>query len=202
MPCYDVLSGTSSHPTLIIMKRLRRTKKRIPPDAPSNGPVEKLEVQSLAKHFPALEHEKLERLAAEISLIRFKRGDRIIVDQNSPADIFLVLKGAIAVTWQHDGRHQVLVTLLSPGEIFCVTSLLPEMAQGLKGYAFTNSLVGTINSKRLLDIVLGIVGAVVGGWLFNEFGHMGVTGLNLYSLLVAVVGAVIVLVVWHAIRRI
>jgi uncharacterized membrane protein YeaQ/YmgE (transglycosylase-associated protein family) len=54
----------------------------------------------------------------------------------------------------------------------------------------------------LLDIVLGIVGAVVGGWLFNQFGHMGVTGLNLYSLLVAVVGAVIVLVVWHAIRRI
>jgi uncharacterized membrane protein YeaQ/YmgE (transglycosylase-associated protein family) len=54
----------------------------------------------------------------------------------------------------------------------------------------------------LLDIVLGIVGAVVGGWLFNQFGHMAVTGLNLYSLLVAVVGAVIVLVVWHAIRRV
>jgi len=144
-----------SDPTLVIMKRLRRTKKRNS-DAPSAGPVEKLEVQSLSKHFPALEHEKLERLAAEMALIRFKRGDRIIVDANSPTDIFLVLKGAIAVTWNHDGRHQVLVTLLSPGEIFCVTSLLPEMAQGLKGYAFTNSLVGTINSKRLLDIVLGV----------------------------------------------
>ncbi len=137
------------------MKRLRRTKKRIL-DTPSTGPTEKLEVQSLAKHFPALEHEKLERLAGEMSLMRFKRGDRILVDPQSPTDIFLVLKGAIAVTWQHDGRHQVLVTLLSPGEIFCVTSLLPEMAQGLKGYAFTNSLVGSINSKRLLDIVLGV----------------------------------------------
>jgi len=42
----------------------------------------------------------------------------------------------------------------------------------------------------------------VGGWLFNTFGHSGVTGLNLYSLLVAVVGAVIVLVVWHAIKRV
>jgi len=137
------------------VKRLRRTKKRIS-DTPTTGPTEKLEIQSLAKHFPALEHEKLERLAAEMSLMRFKRGDRILVDPQSPTDIFLVLKGAIAVTWQHDGRHQVLVTLLSPGEIFCVTSLLPEMAQGLKGYAFTNSLVGTINSKRLLDIVLGV----------------------------------------------
>jgi len=53
----------------------------------------------------------------------------------------------------------------------------------------------------LLDIVLGIVGALVGGWLFNEFGMAGVTGVNLYSMLVAVVGAVIVLVVYHAIFR-
>ena len=53
----------------------------------------------------------------------------------------------------------------------------------------------------LLDLVLGIVGAIAGGWLFNLFGAAGVTGLNLYSLLVAVVGAIAVLVVYHAIRR-
>ena len=41
----------------------------------------------------------------------------------------------------------------------------------------------------LLDIVLGIVGAFVGGWLFNQFGNAGVSGFNLYSLLVATVGA-------------
>jgi len=52
-----------------------------------------------------------------------------------------------------------------------------------------------------LDLILGIVGAIAGGWLFNMFGASGVTGLNLYSLLVAVVGAVAVLVVYHAIRR-
>jgi uncharacterized membrane protein YeaQ/YmgE (transglycosylase-associated protein family) len=45
------------------------------------------------------------------------------------------------------------------------------------------------------------VGATVGGWLFNMFGARGVSGLNLYSLLVAIVGAVVVLVVYHAIRR-
>ena len=49
-----------------------------------------------------------------------------------------------------------------------------------------------------MDIVLGIVGAVVGGWLFNTIGHVGVTGVNLYSILVAVVGAVIVLFLYHA----
>ena len=49
-----------------------------------------------------------------------------------------------------------------------------------------------------MDIVLGIIGAIAGGWLFNAIGHMGVTGVNLYSILVAVVGAVIVLFIYHA----
>jgi len=53
----------------------------------------------------------------------------------------------------------------------------------------------------ILDIALGIVGAVVGGWLFRVFGMSGVTGLNIYSLIVAVVGAVVFLVAYHAIRR-
>lgn len=52
-----------------------------------------------------------------------------------------------------------------------------------------------------LDIVLGIVGAIVGGWLFTTFGASGVTGLNVYSLLVAVVGSVGLLVIYHAIKR-
>ena len=54
----------------------------------------------------------------------------------------------------------------------------------------------------IVDILLGIVGAVVGGWLFNRFGQAGVTGLNLYSIVVAIVGAVVVLVIYHAIRRV
>ena len=49
-----------------------------------------------------------------------------------------------------------------------------------------------------MDIILGVIGTVAGGWLFNMLGHSGVTGLNLYSLFVAVIGAVIVLVVYHA----
>ena len=49
-----------------------------------------------------------------------------------------------------------------------------------------------------MDILLGVVGAVVGGFLFNQFGQPGVSGVNLYSLLVAVVGAVVVLWLYHA----
>lgn len=65
-----------------------------------------------------------------------------------------------------------------------------------------SKLVNNSGQGAVLDIVLGVVGAVVGGWLFNRFGAAGVTGLNLYSLLVAIIGAVVVLVVYHAIRRV
>jgi len=43
------------------------------------------------------------------------------------------------------------------------------------------------------DIIVGIIGAFIGGWLFNQFGMPGVTGFNFYTLLVAVVGAVVLL---------
>jgi uncharacterized membrane protein YeaQ/YmgE (transglycosylase-associated protein family) len=73
---------------------------------------------------------------------------------------------------------------------------------GLVAGFIGSKIVNKTGEGILLDIVLGIVGAVAGGWLFNTFGAAGVTGLNLYSLLVAVVGAVLLLVLYHAIRRI
>ena len=48
------------------------------------------------------------------------------------------------------------------------------------------------------DLLLGIVGAFVGGWIFTALGRNGVTGFNLYSILVAFVGGVVVLVIYHA----
>jgi len=72
-------------------------------------------------------------------------------------------------------------------------TILAWVVLGLLAGFIGSKIVNKTGEGVLLDIVLGIVGAVVGGWLFNQFGHMGVTGLNLYSLLVAVVGAVIVL---------
>ena len=51
------------------------------------------------------------------------------------------------------------------------------------------------------DILLGIIGGIVGGWIFTAFGSTGVNGFNLWSLLVAVIGSVIVLTVYHALVR-
>ena len=50
-----------------------------------------------------------------------------------------------------------------------------------------------------LNIALGIVGALIGGFLFNLFGAGGVTGLNLYSLLVAIIGSIVVLLIYNAV---
>lgn len=53
----------------------------------------------------------------------------------------------------------------------------------------------------LMDIVVGIVGAFVGGLLFGLLGGQGVTGFNIYSLLVAIVGAIVLLAIVKAVRR-
>jgi len=81
-------------------------------------------------------------------------------------------------------------------------SLLAWIVLGLIAGFIGSKIVNKSGEGILLDIVLGIVGAVAGGWLFNSFGAAGVTGLNLYSILVAVVGAVVVLLVYHAVRRV
>ena len=81
-------------------------------------------------------------------------------------------------------------------------SYLAWIVLGLVAGFIGSKIVNKTGEGLILDIILGIVGAVVGGWLFNVFGASGVTGLNLYSIAVAVVGAIVVLVVYHAIRRV
>lgn len=53
----------------------------------------------------------------------------------------------------------------------------------------------------ITNIVVGVVGALVGGFIMGATGGSGVTGFNLYSLAVAVLGAVILLVVLSAVRK-
>ncbi len=77
-------------------------------------------------------------------------------------------------------------------------SVLAWIVLGLIAGFIGSKIVNKHGDGVFLDIILGIIGAVVGGWLFSAFGMSRVTGLNVYSLLVAVVGAVVVLVVYHA----
>lgn len=79
-------------------------------------------------------------------------------------------------------------------------SILAWIILGLIAGFIASKLVNRHGEGVMLDIVLGIVGAVVGGWLMAAFGGTGVTGFNLYSILVAIAGAVVVLAIAHAIR--
>ena len=78
-------------------------------------------------------------------------------------------------------------------------SIIGWLVLGLIAGFIASKVVNKTGEGLVLDIVLGIVGAVVGGFLFTQFGAAGVTGFNLYSMFVAVIGAVVVLVVYHAV---
>lgn len=60
-------------------------------------------------------------------------------------------------------------------------------------------IMGTNAEQGLLtDIIVGIIGAFIGGWLASYFGEAGITGFNLYSFVVAILGAVILIAIVHA----
>jgi uncharacterized membrane protein YeaQ/YmgE (transglycosylase-associated protein family) len=80
-------------------------------------------------------------------------------------------------------------------------TLLVWVVLGLVSGFIASKIINKSGEGFILDIVLGIVGAVVGGWLFSVFGMVGVSGLNLYSFFVAIVGAMVVLFAYHFVVR-
>ena len=78
-------------------------------------------------------------------------------------------------------------------------SILAWIVLGLVAGFIASKLVNKNGGSLVLDLVLGVVGAFVGGFIFSRLGMGGVSGLNLMSLLVATVGAVIVLFIYHAV---
>jgi uncharacterized membrane protein YeaQ/YmgE (transglycosylase-associated protein family) len=77
-------------------------------------------------------------------------------------------------------------------------SILAWIVLGLIAGFVASLLVNRRGGNLVLDLLLGVVGAFAGGFVFTRFGAAGVTGLNLYSILVAILGAVIVLFIYHA----
>lgn len=71
---------------------------------------------------------------------------------------------------------------------------------GLIAGFIASHLVNHRGEGMILDILLGMVGAVIGGWMFHLFGHEGVNGMNIHSMLVATLGAVVFLFLYHAMR--
>jgi uncharacterized membrane protein YeaQ/YmgE (transglycosylase-associated protein family) len=78
-------------------------------------------------------------------------------------------------------------------------SIIGWIILGLIAGFIGSKIVNKTGEGFIMDIVLGVVGAIVGGFIFSAVGSTGVTGLNLWSMFVAVVGAVVVLLVYHAV---
>jgi uncharacterized membrane protein YeaQ/YmgE (transglycosylase-associated protein family) len=78
-------------------------------------------------------------------------------------------------------------------------SIIAWLILGLITGFIASKIVNKSGEGLVLDIVLGVVGAIVGGFLFSFFGASPVTGLNIYSMFVAVVGAIVVLFIYHAV---
>ena len=78
-------------------------------------------------------------------------------------------------------------------------SIIAWIVLGLIAGFIASKIVNKQGSGIIVDIILGIVGAIVGGFIFTQFGAAPVTGFNIYSMLVAIIGAIVVLVLYHAI---
>lgn len=77
--------------------------------------------------------------------------------------------------------------------------IIAWLVLGLIAGFIASKIVNNSGQGVVLDIVLGIIGAVVGGFLFSFFGAAPVNGVNIYSLIVAVIGAIVVLWIYHAV---
>ncbi|HSM94482.1 MAG TPA: GlsB/YeaQ/YmgE family stress response membrane protein [Rhizomicrobium sp.] len=78
-------------------------------------------------------------------------------------------------------------------------SVLGWIVLGLISGFVASKVVNDQGEGCFLNIALGLVGAMVGGFIFSAIGGSSITGFNLYSMLVAIVGAIVALLLWHAI---
>lgn len=86
---------------------------------------------------------------------------------------------------------------LRPNPKRTAMSIVGWLILGLIAGFIASKIVNKTGEGVILDIVLGVVGAVVGGFAFSFFGAAPVTGFNLYSMFVAVIGAILVLLIYH-----
>lgn len=92
-----------------------------------------------------------------------------------------------------------LVDLSARNPILCMGIILWIVFGAIVGWLA--SLITNTREGIVIDIIVGVVGAVLGGWIMSMFGNTGVSGFNLYSFVVALIGAVVLLFIVKAVRR-
>jgi uncharacterized membrane protein YeaQ/YmgE (transglycosylase-associated protein family) len=77
-------------------------------------------------------------------------------------------------------------------------SIIAWIVLGLIAGFIASKIVNRQGEGLLLNMALGIIGALVGGFLFSAVGQTGITGFNIYSIFVAIIGAIVVLLIYQA----
>jgi uncharacterized membrane protein YeaQ/YmgE (transglycosylase-associated protein family) len=137
-------------------------------------------------------------MVTHVLLLELESGENMIQPRKHRILLALVLYSSWAIGAY--GRSSSSLRSLT-GQTGETMSFLAWMVLGLIAGFIGSKLVNSRGEGILLNILLGVVGAFAGGWLFHIFGAPGVSGLNIYSLFVAVIGSVVLLVLYHALRR-
>ena len=102
-----------------------------------------------------LSQEQLDRLAAATNVRRVKRHETIFFEGEDASSVYLLLSGVAKLTFL-SASERILVSLVGPGEIFGVSSLLPVAKRPFRCDAFSDCLVGVTSPQAFVDVTLGV----------------------------------------------
>ncbi len=134
-----------------------------------------------------LNQEQINRLATEAVLIRAMRGNSIFAEGDESTRIYILLSGAAKLQLIQNREQRVLVGLLGPGEVFGLTSLLPQATRAFHCEAFTDCTAAAFKPEIFVDTVLGVpldraskmLEMTVGRWWSMIVRYSGFVGMGL-----------------------
>jgi CRP/FNR family cyclic AMP-dependent transcriptional regulator len=120
-------------------------------------PVTRMDMATLSRfqRFANLPQSKLRGLASAMSVWRFERRERIYVRREASRNLYILLKGVAKLSGLNKADQPVLMALISPGEMFGISALMPETVHQFQCDAFTDCLVARIEPQQFVEIVLG-----------------------------------------------
>ena len=150
-----------------------------------------LNVMSLRrmKTFSRASDQQLKNLVSQITLERFERRSTLFTEGSASDTLYVLVSGVIKISLSTSKGEDILVSLVSPGELFGITSLLPGMQRPFRAEAFSDCWVGRLSPEALVTTLLGIpfadfsvfMSGTVSRWfgLLHRYAHF--QGLDLHQ---------------------
>jgi CRP-like cAMP-binding protein len=139
------------------------------------------------KAFTWASNQQLERLIAQLSLQRVERRTTLFTEGSPSDSLYLLLSGVVKLSLRNLQEEDVLVSLICPGEVFGITSLMPGMQRAFRSEAFSDCWVATAPAETFVTTLLGVpfadfsamMGSTVNRWFSLLYRYAHFQGLNL-----------------------